>query len=518
MGDKKSMAINMVAQFISFAIGLAISFVLTRQIAELVGKDVYGFVGLANTFTSYVTVFTTAINSMLYRYVTIAYQRKEYDKASTYFSSVMITDMFITVILVPVAAGMIIFIDSIFDVPVSHIVDIKLLWLFIFANFLVCLSLGGFNVGNYATNRLDLSAKRSIESNLIKAAILVIAYTVFKPRVWYLGLAIFISGAYTIITNIRYKKMLIPEVKLSKAFFRIKSIGELVGTGIWSSFNQLTQTLINGLDLVFANKYLGALEMSLMSYSKTVPVQILALIGLVSNVFGPKMTIVYASGDMERFKKNVNSALKLSGFICSVPIIGFVAFGTPFFKLWLVMLSDEEIRLTQLLSVLTLLPTMFSVYIYPLYSVNTITRKLKIPVLVSFGIGLVNVIMVPILMEYTTLGLVGIKIVSSVLLTLRVLLFVPLYAAYSLNMRWNTFYPALARGTVCSAVLLATFSFVNNIVVLDTWIKFGVICVLCGAFGYVVNFFILLSKEERDIVHDLISGRVRKFTAKKRKS
>ena len=202
MGDKKNMAINMVAQFISFAISLAISFVLTRRIAALVGKDIYGFVGLANTFTGYVTVFTTAINAMLYRYVTIAFQRKEYDKASTYFSSVVITDTAIAIMLVIPAAAMVLFIEKLFDVPINHIVDVKILWIFIFANFLFGLSGGGFNVATFATNRLDLSARRSIEANLIKAAILIVSYMFFVPKVWYLGMAIFVCGLYSIITNI----------------------------------------------------------------------------------------------------------------------------------------------------------------------------------------------------------------------------------------------------------------------------------------------------------------------------
>ena len=175
------------------------------------------------------------------------------------------------------------------------------------------------------------------------------------------------------------------------------------------------------------------------------------------------------------------------------------------------MLTDEEIRLTQILSILTLLPTLFSVYIYPLYTVNSITRKLKIPVFVSFGIGLANVLLVPILLQYTSMGLIAIKVVSSVLLTLRVLLFVPLYAAYSLNMKWNTFYPALVRGTIGSAIMLAVFSFVERSIFIDTWMKLFITCILCGCFGYVLNYFILLSKEERDMVHDLISGKMHKL-------
>ena len=515
MGEKKRMAINMLSQFVSFGISLAISFVLTRHIARLVGKDVYGFVGLANTFTSYVTVFTVSITAMLNRYVTIAIQKKEYEKASSYFSSVTITTSVISLILVIPAAIMILFIDKLFNVPIDHVADIKLLWLFIFSNFLIGLSTSAYGVSTYATNRLDMSAKRTVEGNLIKALILVVSYVFFTPKIWYMGFSFFVCGMYSVVTNIRYKKILTPELKLSKALFKLKSVGELVGTGIWSSFNQLTQTLINGLDLVFANKFLGALEMSLMSYSKTVPVQILQLVGMVSNVFGPKMTILYAEGNMDRFKKNVNSSLKLSGFICSVPIIGFMVFGTAFFKLWLTMLSPEEIRLTQLLSMLTLLPTMFSVYIYPLYTVNTITRKLKIPVFVSFGIGVLNVILVPILIQYTSLGLIAIKTVSSVLLTARVLFFVPLYAAYSLNMKWYTFYPPLLRGSISCAVLFLLFSFVNANVQIGSWAMLFVICLLCGVFGYVANYFILLSKEEKDVVNGAIAKRMPKLGFKK---
>ena len=508
MGERKSMAINMVSQILSFAISLAISFFLTRYIAELLGKDVYGFVGLANTFTGYVIVFTSAVNSMLYRYVTIAFQRKEYNKASSYFSSVIITDSVIAALLVLPAAGIVYSIEKLFDVPSNHVVDIKILWLFIFINFLVGLSVGGYNVGTYCTNRLDLSAKREIEANLLKAAILIITYVFFKPKIWYLGLAIFVCGIYGYIANIRYKKRLTPQIKLRLAYFRIKSVSELVGTGIWSSFNQLTQTLINGFDLLFANEFLGALDMSLMSYSKTVSVQIFNFIGLSSKVYGPKLTITYAEGNMERFKNTVNSSLRISGFIGSVPIIGFMVFGSPFFKLWLNMLTNEEIKLIQLLSILTLIPIMFAVYIYPLYTVNSITRNLKIPVLVSFGIGVMNIILVPVLIQFTSFGLIAIKVVSSVLLTLRVFLFVPIYTAYSINMKWTTFYPPMARGMISSVILITVYWVANTYVNIDSWAKLVVISLICGVFGYFINYFVLLSEYEREIIHEIIARRL----------
>ncbi len=278
MGEKKRVAINMLSQLTSFVVGLAISFVLTRQIAKLLGKDIYGFVGMGNTFTSYITVFTVALNGMLNRYVTIELKQKNYDNARMYFSSVAIADMVITLILVIPASIIVLYIDKFFDVPAGHVGDIQLLWIFIFANFLFSLATSAFGTATYATNRLDLSGKRSVESNLLKAAVLIVAYVFFEPKVWYMGLAAFLCGAYCSITNMRYCKKLTPQLTIKKAYYKFKAVKELVAVGVWNSINQLTQTLINGLDLIFANKLLGALEMSLMSYSKTVPVQLISLI------------------------------------------------------------------------------------------------------------------------------------------------------------------------------------------------------------------------------------------------
>lgn len=89
MGKGKQLSINLIAQLISFALNLGISFFLTPYVIEYIGKDVYGFVSLANNFTSYVSVFTVALNGILSRYVTIAFSKKDYQSASKYLSSVL---------------------------------------------------------------------------------------------------------------------------------------------------------------------------------------------------------------------------------------------------------------------------------------------------------------------------------------------------------------------------------------------------------------------------------------------
>ena len=112
MGNKKKIVINMVAQFLAFFLNLGINFFLAPFITKSVGKEVYGFVNLAFQMTGYISIFTTALNAMLGRYITVNIGKKDYESARSYFSSAMVANAVLTAIcFVPVTVG-ILFINN----------------------------------------------------------------------------------------------------------------------------------------------------------------------------------------------------------------------------------------------------------------------------------------------------------------------------------------------------------------------------------------------------------------------
>ena len=500
----------MIAQFVTFVINIAINFFLTPYITEHVGKEVYGFVNLAFQTTGYVTIFTTALNAMVGRYITISLSKKDYTSAKMYFSSVIVANTIISLILVVPSVIAILYLDKWLQIPTQYVADVKLLWVFIFIDFLLSLCTNCFGVAPYASNRLDLSAKRSMESTVIRAVILIICFAFLPANVWYVGLTKFICGFWIIVTNIHYTKTLIPELKFDKLLVKLEAVVELIKVGIWNSVQQLSAILINGCDMLITNIYIDAASMTLMSFAKTIPNYLMSIIGIVSGSFGPQMTILYGQGDMDNFVKYVKSAIKVCGFICSVPILGFVVFGTSFFELWLPALNAGEINTVQILSVMILAQTIFDVYIYPLYTVNSITCRLRIPVLVSLGIGVLNIIGSIALCNFTDLGVYAIQIVSSVLLTLRVFCFAPIYAAYILKQKWWTFYAPLLRGMLSSVIVLAVFMVIEVNVTIGSWLMLIVWAVVAGAIGYVINYIIVLNKNERQMVADLIKKKLKR--------
>ncbi len=510
MGSKKKIAINMVAQFVSFVVNLAVNFVLAPFITKSVGKEVYGFVNLAFQMTGYITIVTSALNAMLGRFITINIGKKDYETARSYFSSAMVANMFMSAVCFFPVTLAILYLNNWLNVPAGNLIDIQLLWAFVFVDFFIGLITNGYAVSTYAANRLDLPAKRGMVSVIARALILFGLFACCPSKVWYVGFTKALTGLYVVITNINFTKKLTPELYFQKKLVRISAIVSLVKTGIWNSVQQLSAILINGCDTLITNLYIDAASMTLMSFAKTIPNYLLSIIGIVCNSFGPQMTLIYAEGDMNKFVKYVKSAIKVCGFICSIPIIGFIVFGTDFFSLWLSAFNGGEIRTIQILSVMILAQTVFDVYIYPLYTVNQITARLKIPVFVSLGIGVLNIVGSIWFCTHSDLGIYAIQIVSSILLTARVFFFAPMYAAYILGQKWWVFYAPLLRGTASSVVVLIVFYGISYIVDINSWVMLAVVAVICGIIGYLINYIIVLDSEERTMVKQMLMKKIKK--------
>lgn len=509
--QSKRTAINITAQCVAFIVNIGVSFLLTPYITETLGKEVYGFVGLAYNVTSYISVFTVAFNTMLNIFVASCYHKGDIKKANEFFSSVLIADIVISVVLFVPLLLITYNLENVMHVPASSMNDIKMLWLLIFINFLINLAFGPYGTGLFVKNRLDITALRGIESNVLKAAILIVMFFVFSPKVWFVGFSALVCGVYVVFLNYRYHRKLTPEIRLEASSFNWNAIKELLMVGIWNTINQLTSIFMSGLDLIVSNLFFKSLGMGYISYAQTVPTQMTALITTIKSTFAPNLTKVYAEteeGDITPFINEVKSAMQICGFLGSVPILVFMVFGTSFYKLWLPTLTADEVITINILAIMILIPTMFDVYISPLYNVNSITKKIKIPVIVTFIIGIANIICEIGLIQITNLGIYAIEIVTAILIVGKVLFFTPIYAARILKLKWTTFYSPLFKGAIANIISLVLLYLIKCNVNINSWLQLFIICGCAAVVGYAVDFAIVLTKENKRKVIALIKKKV----------
>ena len=135
MNKNKQLIINLITTIFVLLINTLINFGLSSYIVEKIGEEAYGFISLATNFVSFATIFTTALNSMCSRFITIDIHKKNMKSANEYFTSVLFANALIILFLIVPSLIMILYLEKFIKISPNLIVDVKLLFTFIFLNF-----------------------------------------------------------------------------------------------------------------------------------------------------------------------------------------------------------------------------------------------------------------------------------------------------------------------------------------------------------------------------------------------
>ena len=236
--------------------------------------------------------------------------------------------------------------------------------------------------------------------------------------------------------------------------------------------------------------------MGLLSIAKTVPNSIGNLTVILGSVFTPHYTILYAKQKIQELITEAKFTTKIMSFILTVPIAGFIAFGRQFYTLWQPTKTPDEIMMIQIMSILTCITFLCSSQTQSLMMLNTVCNKLRLPVFINLGIGIVSVVVAIISCNISDYGIYFIAGTSSILMGLRALIFTPAYAAYILKQKMSTFFPTVIRNSVAFVIILVLYFIVGNILTITGWLSFIAICLVVGILGYVISLPLLFNKAE----------------------
>lgn len=507
MEKKKRLIVNLISNIISFALQLGISFILTPIITEKVGTAAYGFIGLSNNFISYANIFTVIINSMASRFITLEITKGNLEKANKYFSSVFFMNIIMSICIIIFSLIFIVNINSILDIPIELEFDVRLTFIFAFINLILSIMSTIFTIATYVKDRLDLEAVRNIIGNILKALFLIIVFSLFDAKIYYITIGGLLFTVFILLANIRLTKRLTPQLKIDINNFDKSSIWTLVKSGIWNSINNLSKVLLTGLDLLIANLFIGADAMGLLSIAKTIPTTIENLLSTIANIFSPRFIILYSKRKIRELVYEVNFSTKMIAFIMIVPIAGFIIFGKEFFLLWLSNESVENINKIQILSILSLLPYVVSVSNYSLFILDTVTNKLKRPVIATLIISTLSTVTTIVLLKFTNLGIYAVAGVSSVYWILKVVFFNNINAARNLRLKWNTFLGQFAKNTLCLILIMLLFRIIKIFVKMNSWKLFIIVALIAALVGYISSFIILFTTEEKKNVIRVIKNK-----------
>jgi len=494
---KKNIALSLLGSLSSFIISMVINFFLTPFIVRTLGVEANGFLGLANNFINYFSLVAIALHSMAGRFITLKICNGEMEEAGKYFNSLFISNVVLSIFVFFISLACVIHIEQLVKVPVNLVMDVKLTFAITFANYIIQILTMVFSISFFSTNKLYLQSMRLIQANLLRVAIILLAFMLFRPQIVYVAIGTIISGIYILINDIHYTKKLLPEIKVNRRQFEFAKVKELLASGVWNVVTKAGDILATGVDLLISNIFIGATAMGILAVSKTVPNVLIILIYSVSGVFAPEMTILYGQGRKYELKKTIKQAMRLLCVFVSIPNGIFIIYGKEFFTLWQ---PTQDEGLLWILSVLAVISMFIIGPAMPLGQIFTITNKVYENSMVTITYSVLSFAATLILLKTTGLGLYAIVGVSMIGSSLIALAYRIPRSAVLMGLKWCTFYNEVGINMVLSILVMAIGFCVKTILPAHTWPTLIASGGLTAILALILQWFVLLEKDTRKLI------------------
>ena len=486
----------------SVLIGYLINFFVTPYITSNIGIDAYGFVSIAGTTVNYATVITTALTSFIVRYISISYHEENLEEANKYYSSSIAASVVLAGLIFMFAACIASKLELLLNISEELEASVKTLFIIVYINFFVTTITIPFGASAYIKNRLDIPGYAKIAGHLCDVAILLLLFTLFEPRVWYVTLGTLSISLISLIVSYIMTKKLTPELSFKLTDVSLKNVKNMMGNGVWNSLNSLGNVLNSGLDLLIANLMLTATQTGQIAIAKTIDNMFIMLYQLIFQPFQPRLLKAYATGDKKAFIREVHKCMKISGLCSNVAFAGFFSLGHLYFKLWL---PEQDYTYLAYLTIITIFGAVTAGIIQPIYYINTLTLHVKLPCLFTVISGALNVSSMYLLLRYTDLGPVAVVGTTVVIMLVLNLTFNPIYSAKCIGVSPMVFYKVMVRHFISTLIMVVFFCRIDKVLAPTTWVGLILCALLMCMVGTIIHFIVVCTKKERISIFCMIN-------------
>lgn len=489
---------------LSAVVGYIINMFLTSYITEGIGIEAYGFVSIARTFVSYGSVITIALTSFVVRYITLNFHTGKINEAKSYYVSSVNASIILSGALALVFFVIVAKLEVIINIPDELIHAVKILFLLMFGAFVSNTISTSFSIGFYIKNRLDISGLIKCASYIVEAVTLVALFHVFAPFLGFVGVGSLFAALTILICSIIVNIKLVPELRYDRKLYSRQKVKILLKNGIWNAINQLGNILNSGLDLLVSNALLTGVQTGQIAVAKSIGAIFSTLSGIIFQPLQPELLKVYSDGITEKFLDQLKKSMKICGLFGSMAFAGFYAIGLEFYKLWM---PTQNSNLLHMLTVLTVFTYIMDIFLQPIYYVNTLTVKNKIPCFITILGGLINVIGMYYLIKYTSLGIYSVPITTAIIMFAINFFFNPVYASWCLGITKLYFYPLVLKHLVATGALCLVFKGCSLILNAKSWISLIISAILMVIVGTVLYCLIMFNRSERNNFLDTVKGK-----------
>lgn len=469
---------NLGANVIYFVLNIAIGIFLVPFFISTLGVAAYGLIPLATSLIGYVGILTDSLNSAVSRHLTIDMQNPNKIIANRTYNSAFFGLSKIIAIVTPFVILVSYLAPPLFGVSSENSGDASWLFIGIGLAFLIRAWSSNFTVTLYGSNRLDLINTINLLNIVVQIALIFTLFSVFGPSLSYVGLSYLVGAVVATIAAYVLHRGSDQAPSINYGYYKKEKFREIARMGGWIIINQIGSLLLLNIDLIVVNYLYG----NAVGGEYAIAFQWVGLLrGLAMtfiSILGPIILISYAHGQRENIVSISRNAVKLTGIGIALPIGLICGFAPSVLSAWV---GEQFVGLAPLMVLLTF-HLIINTAVIPLFQINVAFNKVRLPAIVTLITGLGNLVLALALALIFEWGIYGVAVAGMISLTLKNVIFTPIYVSIVMGVPKVTFYPSVIPGVVATfsiaALALITANFIETRSVILLVLMGGVIALV----------------------------------------
>lgn len=501
---------NLIMASVNYVLSAFVGFFLTSYITNYIGSEAYGFSNMAINFTQYIVIFTTALNYLSNRFISINYHRNEMLEANRYFNTVLTGDVVIAFAIFVISSFFIVNLQNYITIPAELVDDVKITFFFTFLQFALSLAGTAFGSAAYVKNRIDLTSMKSMVYTLSKIVLLIFLFLLFQPHIFYIAFSSCTAYAISLLIDVALKWILLPEISISVRYFSVKHLKEVVKSGFWNAVTQMGLVMNSGFDLLILNQMMGSYEMGILAVSKTMPTAFNSGMNTVFSVFAPRQTVLYAHEDKEGLIADILRTARIVAFMSMSLILGLILVSSSFFYLWLPGKTDNEIKIINVIFYILCAVFPASCVYVAITNVPIIYNRQRFTALQNVITNLLSLFITLALISRTGMGIYAVAGCSVVLSTIgNLFVYVPYCVKKILDMPFMSICFPMYMEALKLYVLFFVCIYLSHFFHASSWLMLIMQLVVLIPAIYIIMIFVVLNKSDRIVFKDFIHDKIK---------
>lgn len=484
--EKNQLKIGIVLNYINMAVGTIIPIFYTPIMLQLLGQNEYGLYKLSSSVTSYLSLISLGLGSAVSRYLIKAQVEEGKDAEERTLGLFMIIFRIIAVVAFIVGTILALNLQIWYSDSLTA-TELSKMRIIVFV--LVCSTAISFSVSPYMSvvsthERFLFLQVMNIFSTcvmpIVNLFILFLGYKSIGMAVS--SLAMGVLGQFIYMIYIR-KNLKIKAQYRNMPVFMLK---EIIAFSFWIFVANIVSQLYNSTDTVMigAVPALGTVGVAIYNVGTTFSSLTTTLTIGVSSLLNPKTNkMVFGGASNDELTDLAIRVGRIQGYIVTLIITGFIAFGQPFIAWY----AGDKYRESYWVAICLMIPSIIPLMQSVCLSIIVAKNKHKFRSLVYLGIAISNVIGTWFAMK--NWGVVGAALVTAIAITIGQGFVMNWYYAKKIQLDMKRFWNSLLHLFPIPIFLCAIA------LLLSKWIDFyDLKIMLVGILSYTSLYGILIWK------------------------